>query len=610
MQIIPTSNSNIDSAFGIISGSASSSSDGGFFSAMNDALSSVSDGSSVNVSSALAEDNQPLVESPYSMNSTDGVTYTLDEVCFTKAELAELRQQLVKEGAPEESLRQFDILAGQPDGATLAQVMASLLGKSGAGQFSDEDAHAITALLGQIDPSGTLAEDAIGFMRQGNGAAALELIKDSLVKNGMDSIIELDSDSLQALGRGLGLNADTMRQMLGAIGSGARINGAQFSGLLGAAENQFATEAANAAKLDAALEKTLKPIISKARNRMEKEKEAEGRESRRVQQSKVLIDRTVQQNARATMDSTVAGESEARQGGMIGKAGANAGQDAMARSGMDKNGTDKNIQANIDQMNVTDKTEKTQTGKLVDGNTAGMADNAREAMKAARNGKNFADQEHGSDQKDQSSQEEIWESLLSKIETKPAATSANVNSSSFIYSMLQGNLTNQVLQMEARLDQATLPQLNQQLAQQVEQGMLTAMRDGASRLDLQLHPAELGNIGITLIARNGEVTAQIRSEKSETAEMLQRQMETIRVNLEQQGLKVDKIEVQLEDRSDNNAFEQLGDHNSRQQEQAFRQEMTRLRNLAALRNEPDMAQTLHSTEQQVQYAGNALHVVA
>ena len=40
-------------------------------------------------------------------------------------------------------------------------------------------------------------------------------------------------------------------------------------------------------------------------------------------------------------------------------------------------------------------------------------------------------------------------------------------------------------------------QMTRQMTAQVEQGMLTALRNGATRMDLQLHPAELGNVAIT-----------------------------------------------------------------------------------------------------------------
>lgn len=578
MQINTTNRT--DSAFGFFSGTDFSSGSG-FMDAMQDAMSAVSDGSNVSVSSALAEENQQLVESPYSMQSTDGVTYTLEEVTFTKNELQELRTQLIKEGGPEETLRQFDILVDQPNGATLAQVIASLIGKKG--NFSEEDAHEITALLGQIDPSGDLARDALGFMRQGSGQAALGLIQNALDKLPLDESLDMDPDSMAALCRGLGLNSGTIQTITGLMrGRSMSLNGAQFATLMQPAEHQFTIDAANAQKLDAALEKTIKPIISKARNRMEKEKEATARESRRVQQSKVLIDRTVQQNSRDTIDATVTGQEAAK-----------AKQSLSGQPG---------------EIN----TEKLQKG--TDAENAVFVNNAKSALNAQQVQETAQDLLENYFGDDKNGKSDGWQDLFSKIDIKPAANAPNVNTGSVIYSMLQGTLNEELGEMGGKLEQLLANQeLGRHLSQQVESGVLTAMRNGA-KLELQLHPAELGNLAITLIARNGEVTAQIRSEKTETMELLQRQMDTIRVNLEEQGLKVDKIDVQLQSSEDQQQqfLDDLADHNARQEEETRRQELNRLRNLAALRNEDNsgLAQQLHNIGQQARYAGNALHVVA
>lgn len=594
MQIIPGS-SQSDNILGFYAASDTASSSN-FYDAMQSAMDAVSAGENHSVDSALAE--APVVDSPYSKSTTDGVTYTLDEVCFTKNELAELREQLIKEGAPVEALDKFDILASQPDGATLAQVLASLMGSKGAG-FSEDDAHAITALLGQIDPSGTLAEDALTFMRNGNGRGALELIRDALGGMAADQAIDIDPETLAALGRGLGLNQGTINNMVKMLGGNSlSLSGEQFGALLDPADSQLLSDAANAQKLDAALEKTLKAMISKARDRMQKEQEAAQLESRRVQQSRILIDRTVQEDSRANLEEALAGQANAEAGkaaGVVGRAGADRAEAAQLSAGK------------------ADRSQAGLAGKL----TGEAAENAQFAanthadldVAAAKLSKEFS----GEQGRQGNSQKDAWSDLLGKVEVKPAASN-QISGNSFVYSMLQGDLESQIMDMEAQLDARMSQQLNRQLAAQVEQGMLTAMRDGGTRLDLQLHPQELGALTITLVARNGEVTARLRSEKPETAEMLQRQADIIRVNLEQQGVKVDKIEVQLEDRQgqNDNAFADLGGHNARQEENARRQELQRMRNLATVRNNTisELAQGLHNMSQSARYAGNALHVVA
>ena len=606
MQINPSNNA--DSAFNVFFGGSADG--GGFLDVMQDAMASVESGSDLSVSSALGDDSRPLVESPYSRHSTDGVTYTLSEVCFTKNELQELRQQLVKEGAPEETLRQFDILASQPDGATLAQVMASLMANPNAAKLDDDDIHVITALLNQIDPAGTLATDAINFMTQGNGEAAFNLIQTALGKLPADQRIEIDPASLQALGRGLGLNQGTLNIMGAALGGNTlHLDGAQLGALLDPARSQFVTDAANAQKLEAALDKTLKPIIAKARDRMEKEKEASERESRRVQQSRILIDRTVQKTSREIIDETVAaGSTDNGASGMVGRAGAERAEAAQI------NAPGQKAQTRAADQNAA-RNSHAKTGQMLDGNEIGAAENAGRAVNAPV--AEALGRQAAREDKEQQGRQNAWQELLGKVEAKPAAAASGPDNSSFVYSMLQNSADVRPANAEAQTIRQNLPpqQLAQQAASQVESGILSAMRNGATRLDLQLHPAELGPLGITLISRNGEVTAQLRSEKTETAELLTRQMDMIRVNLEQQGVKVDKIEVQLQNQQDNgqnNAFADLNQHNARQEEDARRQTLARLRNLASLRNsdETGMAQDLHTTMQSAGIAGSALHVVA
>ena len=79
------------------------------------------------------------VQSPYSRNTSNGVTYTLDEVSFTKQEVKELYADLLKAGASPDSLTKLAALAEMPDGATLAQVTASVKGGNGTPVLTDED---------------------------------------------------------------------------------------------------------------------------------------------------------------------------------------------------------------------------------------------------------------------------------------------------------------------------------------------------------------------------------------------------------------------------------------------------------------------------------------
>lgn len=622
MQILPTDTADTTLNFWSSMGNQSDASTD-FMQTMQDAMNSVENGQDVSVNAALQNDSgqkQAMVESPYSRHTTDGVTYTLDEVCFTKQELQELREKLLKAGAPEESLKQFDVLAGQPDGATLAQVMASLMGTEKAVGVRDEDAETITALLGKIDPTGDLAASVLQCMGEGKGEDALALITGTFAKLDPDESIEISRDDALALGRGLGLNKNSLQSLADNFGryDALRVTGEQFGNLMKPASMQFATDKANREKLDAALEQTLKPIISKARDRMEKEKAASALQNRKVEQSRILIDKTVQEQSREILNQTlqsgqqaddspdaaeIASQSEAvsrklngKQSGAVGEAGGAENHDNLA---------DKLARASAN----TDKSRNA-ASEAVPGVGAARVETAESGKNGS--GSDAPAFENNSGQ----GKSKEWSELLGKVETRATAPQANTGNS-IVFSMLQGGQRlseADPIQSNAAEDQT----LSRQVAQQVERGLLSALKDGGTRLDLQLHPQELGAITLTLTARNGEVSARIRSEKSETAEMVTRQLDTIRANLEQQGIKVDKIEVQLQSQQgdDGRQWQNLDQHNSRQEEDARREELARLKNLATLRNsgenmQPEiLEQPVHSLTQTARYATQSLHVVA
>ena len=278
MQIIPTSAGSFDA---LISSSKENSSFADFFASVHEAIDSIQRGENVSVSAALEEEQTttaaaPTVQSPYSRSTTNGVTYTLDEVCFTKQELAQLRQDLLKGGAPENALSKFDALVGQPDGATLAQVMASLQTLNGAPQLSDDDKAQITSLLKKIDSSGVLDARVQQLMAEGKGEAALGTVYAFISQMDPTAALEVGATEAIAFGRGLGLNTSSLQTLANSFGSNSSANllVGQFSAFMAPVSNFFNEQKTAQKQLDAALKTTLQPLVSKARARTEKELQA------------------------------------------------------------------------------------------------------------------------------------------------------------------------------------------------------------------------------------------------------------------------------------------------------------------------------------------------
>lgn len=620
-----------------------------FLDSVHSAIDAVNRGEAENVKEALDEDEAsgPLVDAPYSRHTLNGVLYTLDEVTFTKKELQDLRSSLVKAGAPEDALSGLDALIQSPDGAMLAQVMASLQMNS-AVKLSDSDKDALTGLLNQIDPSGELAINALDLMQQGKGLQALALIQKTFSGAEHGGTIDISQDDMATLAKGLDLPASVQQKLMSSFGGadGLRCTSDQFSNLMNPARAHLAEMESKQAKLDEAAAQTVRQVIKKARERMEKEAQAESLQSREVQQSKAMIERTVQKQTRENLEAALeasqkenaAREQAARFSEAAGRsadgrqsAAINKTDNGLSATGMGKAGEDEqNARANARRGNAADMTglrmrysesseaaatedglRRLQLAKqgLEDGDAAktdaeriGLVQDARHAVTASGDGQK------------QSGMNDLGGNLHGG-QDKTADLAAQFQ-----------NMRLDTARFEAtRLDAAQQNQqssLSRQVGQQVQDGFLQAMRSNVRRLDVELHPAELGAITLTLTMRNGEVSAQIRSEKSETAELVSQQLENIRINLEQQGFKVDKLEVGLQNQqkdlaeSNDSQWQNMQQHNARQEEDARREELAHLQNLANLRNsriypeENDLAQPMHIIGETARYATRSLHVVA
>ena len=588
------------------------------------------------------------VQSPYSRNTSNGVTYTLDEVCFTKQEINELYTDLLKAGASPDSLVKLAALAEMPDGATLAQVTASVKGGNGTPVLTDDDKTNITSLLKKVDPSGVLDTTVQAMMMQGNAQQAFNTISAFVNKLDPAGTIEITQDEAISLGRGLGLGTSNLQTLANSFGGSASITclNEQFGTLMAPVTDFFTSQVASQKTLDTALATTLQPRISKARARTEKEKQANSLRARTAQQSKVLIDKTVQQKSNSILSKTLeAGHQNetgdvkvAAQSEMIGKddtatsRNANNTTDNKSTAAQHTPRAEKIAESAVSEQpaaqmatqQISQPTTKSgsqpeaQPAKPVTSTQAQTQAASQQAAVFDDKGQKHTDSNSGGeadkDQKNKSS----WGELLGKVDVQSATATGNSNAAAYAASQSAQNAQTMQTASADVLDAATVAPISRQVAQQVEQGMLSTVKGGGTRLDLQLNPQELGAINVTLSVRNGEVSAIIRSEKSETADIINRQVDAIRTNLEQQGLKVDKVEVRQEtpQEQNNTTWQDFNQHNSRQEEDARREELARLKNLASVRNSSSngqistLEQPVHSLGNTARYATSNLNVVA
>ena len=99
---------------------------------------------------------------------------------------------------------------------------------------------------------------------------------------------------------------------------------------------------------------------------------------------------------------------------------------------------------------------------------------------------------------------------------------------------------------------------------QITDYMKAQVSEGMSELEMQLHPESLGNLHVRLIAKEGMLTAQFTAQNDAVKATLESQMIQLQETFEEQGVKVEAIEVMVA----SHKFDRNLSQNSGQQENA------------------------------------------
>ena len=83
------------------------------------------------------------------------------------------------------------------------------------------------------------------------------------------------------------------------------------------------------------------------------------------------------------------------------------------------------------------------------------------------------------------------------------------------------------------------------ILRQVSQLTRVFVTQAESSVEMQLNPANLGKIYLQVVSREGVITAQIAAQNEAVKEALESQVATLKENMNQQGMKVEAIEVTI-----------------------------------------------------------------
>lgn len=137
------------------------------------------------------------------------------------------------------------------------------------------------------------------------------------------------------------------------------------------------------------------------------------------------------------------------------------------------------------------------------------------------------------------SKEDPWDKFLSKIRTSESNDSRGA-----VLGQANARESAESLRQNANLQNREF--VSRQVLDQVQNGMFKRLSEGKTQITLQLDPPALGRVAVVLQMQDKEVRAMIRPSSPEVAQIVSENMAKLKASLEQQGLRVNKIEVQTQ----------------------------------------------------------------
>jgi len=106
-------------------------------------------------------------------------------------------------------------------------------------------------------------------------------------------------------------------------------------------------------------------------------------------------------------------------------------------------------------------------------------------------------------------------------------------------------------------------QQDNQILNQVKEATSNTLSKGTTSVSIILKPENLGRVHVNLVSQNGVLTAHLTAQTQQTADALNRNIETLRQNLVDQGVKIAEVSVKVQETSgsdgllsnDSNSFE-------------------------------------------------------
>lgn len=587
--------------------------------------------------------------SPYSERAEIYSFFAPQEPRFNTEELMKLAKAFQNDDISIEAQNALASLMNTPTGPTLKELLSTLTSsiKGGNVALDTNEIAQLQNLTGRTNPEQpTMLYDSIRYKDALSGMTAFI----SAMKQNPTT---LSQEELSALCKSFNLSEDMqkgMQKTLAQFDKNSPLSAAQVDAVFDEAKTLLESKNNEFAKMKKSLEQNLKPLYESAQKREESDRRALMQENKDVLYSKAVIEDTVVTKVlgkdlnRNTVNGKKLDENENQNKSVLPQPSADAEQnittkqanslfyeDVLSRAKQENSLSDEDVlnqakQANsLSDENVLNRAKQENTliaNKVLDERTANTK--AEDKFFADREEAGIQEKEQmerfGLDKQANTQDHKENFSRDAHSESRNEDRHSETSSSNMAGAMgVQTNAGFETVQTNNFADNL------ENIRSQVQDTVLTMMRNGTKRLEVSLNPLELGQMAVVLTMKNGEVNAVIQADKAESASLINQQLDTIRAELEHQGFKIENIEVEvgLSNTFDNRTaqnWEGMQQHNN---EQTFRENLQNLNYLRVLSRknsssdmdtENSLAHNMHITGSIVAGKENSslqgLHIIA
>lgn len=126
---------------------------------------------------------------------------------------------------------------------------------------------------------------------------------------------------------------------------------------------------------------------------------------------------------------------------------------------------------------------------------------------------------------------------------------------------------------------------SESIMEQVNEMLKVTMKDDMTEMEMQLHPASLGNVRVQVSSKDGMITASFVTQNETVKAALESQIVTLKENLNEQGIKVEAVEVTVASHAFERNLNEEGEQSSGQMQE--KKKSVRKINLAELSEESE-----------------------